>query len=85
MSSVPAGRNQGITNAPLPSQPPSNPDLVEQRAGASRLLSRLYRDVGMAAVAAELRLPVRMMDRETAAAIERGAALLGAQRNELAA
>jgi hypothetical protein len=84
MSSVLASRNQG-TNAPLASQAPSNPNAIEQRAGASRLLSRLYRDVGMAAVATELRLPVRTMDRETAAAIERGVALLVAQRDELAA
>jgi hypothetical protein len=84
MSSVPADRNQGM-NQPLASQAPSNPDVIEQRAGASRLLSRLYRDVGMAAVAAELRLPVRTMDRETAAAVERGAALLVARRSELAA
>jgi hypothetical protein len=84
MSSVPAQRDQGI-NAPPASQTSSNPDAIEQRAGASRLLSRLYRDVGMAAVAAELRLPVRMMDRESAASIERGAALLLARRNELAA
>jgi hypothetical protein len=84
MSSVPADRNQGMAPPPA-SQAPSNPVTIEQRAGASRLLSRLYRDVGMAAVAAELRLPVRTMDRESAASVERGAALLIAQRNELAA
>jgi hypothetical protein len=62
-------------------QPPSAPVLIEQSAGSSRLLSRLYRDVGLAAVAAELRLPARAMDLETAFAIERGAALLKNRRN----
>ena len=66
-------------------QPPSEPSAIAQRAGSSRLLSRLYRDVGLAAVAAELQLPARGMDFETASAIERGAALLRARRGVLAA
>jgi hypothetical protein len=61
------------------------PSAIAQRAGSSRLLSRLYRDVGLAAVAAELQLPARAMDFETASAIERGAALLRARRGGLAA
>jgi hypothetical protein len=64
---------------------PLEPSAIAQRAGSSRLLSRLYRDVGLAAIAAELQLPVRAMDHETAAAVERGAALLRARRGGLAA
>jgi hypothetical protein len=84
MSSVPADEFQGM-NAPASLQPSSSSATIEQRAGASKLLARLYRDVGLAAVAAELQLPARAMDRETAAAIERGAALLRARRGDLAA
>ena len=84
MNSVPADKARGM-NAQRPPQSPLNPSAIEQRAGASRLLSRLYRDVGLAAVASELKLSARFMDRETAAAVERGAALLKAGRDELAA
>ncbi len=38
------------------------PDVVEVRAGRSRLLSRLYRDIGLAAVAAEFELPAEEFD-----------------------
>ncbi len=48
------------------------PDALEVPAGRSRLLSRLYRDVGLAAVAAELNLSSADFEPETAAAIERG-------------
>ena len=79
MSSVPAeGPN-------APQQSSAEPSGIEQRAGSSRLLSRLYRDVGLAAIAEELRLSARSMDIETANAIERGAALLRARRGGLAA
>jgi hypothetical protein len=64
---------------------PAGPAAIEKRAGASRLLSRLYRDVGLAAIAEELSLPPRSMDSEMAAAIERGAALLKARRDDIAA
>jgi hypothetical protein len=84
MNSVSADRGKG-TSASLEPQSPLNPSAIEQRAGASRLLSRLYRDVGLAAVASELKLSARFMDRETAAAIDRGDALLRAGRSELAA
>ena len=42
----------------------ATPDVVEAPAGRSRLLSRLYRDVGLAAVAAELELPASAFDLE---------------------
>jgi hypothetical protein len=80
--SVPADIAEGIEAL---RQSPLEPSAVAQRAGSSRLLSRLYRDVGLAAVAAELQLPARAMDFDTAAAIERGAALLRARRGGLAA
>ena len=50
----------------------SIPDALETRAGRTRLLSRLYRDIGLAAVAAELRLPAREFDLEVGESIERG-------------
>ena len=50
----------------------SIPDALETRAGRTRLLSRLYRDIGLAAVAAELRLPAREFDLEVGKSIERG-------------
>ncbi|GEM_PF-3808209 len=75
MSSVPAeNAEENLRRSSI------EPSAIAQRAGSSRLLSRLYRDVGLAAVAAELQLPARAMDFETAAAIERGAALLRARR-----
>jgi hypothetical protein len=73
------------TSAPAPQQPSREPSAIEQPAGASRLLSRLYRDVGLAAVAAELQVPARSMVGEIALAIERGAALLEARSGDLAA
>lgn len=81
MSSVPA-ESEAVD---ILRQPSFEPSAIAQRAGSSRLLSRLYRDVGLAAVAAELQLPTRGMDYETAAAIERGAALLRTRRGGLAA
>jgi hypothetical protein len=50
----------------------SIPDALETRAGRTRLLSRLYRDIGLAAVAAELRLPAREFELEVGESIERG-------------
>jgi hypothetical protein len=49
---------------------------LEQRAGESQLLARLYREVGMAVVAAELDLELEMLEPEDAAAVQRGAAVL---------
>ncbi len=48
------------------------PDLIEARAGRSRLLSRLYHDIGLAAVAAEFERPIREFDPELEEALERG-------------
>lgn len=55
---------------------PSNPPVLQQRAGQSRLLSRLYRDVGLAAVAAELDLELDALEPEMAKAVQRGARVL---------
>jgi len=52
------------------------PDLIEARAGRSKLLSRLYHDIGLAAVAAEFELPIERFDPELAEALERGARYL---------
>jgi hypothetical protein len=64
---------------------PAKPYSLEQRAGQSKLLSRLYRDVGLAAVATELNLQVSALEPEIAAAVERGAPLLAPRRSILAA
>lgn len=62
-----------------------NPPILEQRAGQSRLLSRLYRDVGLAAVAAELDLQIDALEPDVAEAVVRGASLLSPCRDILAA
>lgn len=54
----------------------SIPDALESRAGRSRLLSRLYRDIGLAAVAVELELPAREFEPELEKSIERGSRYL---------
>ena len=64
---------------------PAHPQILQQRAGDSKLLSRLYRDVGMAAVAAELKLQASALEPEIAQALERGASILAPQRHILAA
>jgi len=48
-------------------------ETFEAPAGKSRLLSRLYRDIGLAAVAIELDLLAETLDIELEDAIERGA------------
>jgi hypothetical protein len=58
----------------------ATPDVVEVPAGRSRLLSRLYRDVGLAAVAAELNLPASAFDLEVGEAVERGSRYLAPRR-----
>ena len=50
----------------------SIPVAVEVPAGRSRLLSRLYRDIGLAAVAVELELPPRELEPDLQRSIERG-------------
>ena len=62
----------------------SIPDALETRAGQSRLLSRLYRDIGLAAVAAELRLAPQEFDLEVGESIERGARYLSPRQTVLA-
>ena len=52
------------------------PDALEVPAGRSRLLSRLYRDIGLAAVAAELELTAEGLEPEVIAAVERGSRYL---------
>ena len=64
---------------------PAANQALEQRAGQSKLLSRLYRDVGLAAVAAELELPPQALEAELAESVARGAPLLAPRRNILAA
>ncbi len=54
----------------------SIPDALENRAGRSRLLSRLYRDIGMAAIAAELELPAQEFELDVGESIERGSRYL---------
>jgi hypothetical protein len=48
----------------------------KQRASGARPLSCLHREAGLAAVAAELNLPIHTLDLEVAEAIKRGAAAL---------
>ena len=52
------------------------PDAIEVRAGRTPLLSRLYRDVGMAAIAAELELNAEDFEPEVGEALARGARYL---------
>jgi hypothetical protein len=56
------------------------PPVIEQRAGESRLLSRLYREVGMAVVAAELDLQLETLEPDIAESIRRGASALASPR-----
>jgi hypothetical protein len=60
------------------------PDLIEARAGQSPLLSRLYHEVGLAAVAAEFELPLEDLDPELEDALEREAPRLAPPGLELA-
>ncbi|MGO8798015.1 MAG: hypothetical protein ACLQE9_14160 [Roseiarcus sp.] len=62
-------------------EPTANPEIIEQRAGESKLLSRLYREVGLAAVAAELNLQGAALEPDLAEAVERGALLLAPRRS----
>jgi len=56
--------------------PPANPQAIEQKAGHRKPLSRLYREVGLAAVAVELNLKVNTLEPEVTEAVEKGAAAL---------
>jgi hypothetical protein len=52
------------------------PEALEAPAGRSRLLSRLYRDIGLAAVAAELKLAGKGLEPDLEQSIERGSRYL---------
>jgi hypothetical protein len=60
------------------------PASIEVRAGRGPLLSRLYRDVGMAAVAAELELNPEDFEPEVGEALARGARYLLPRELDLA-
>jgi hypothetical protein len=64
--------------------PTAIPASIEVRAGRSPLLSRLYRDVGMAAVAAELELNPEDFEPEVGEALARGARYLLPRELDLA-
>ena len=55
------------------------PDAVESPAGRSLLLFRLYRDIGLAAVAAELKVVAKGLEAEVEESIDRGSRYLGPQ------
>ncbi len=63
---------------------PAHPQTIEAPAGGSRLLSRMYREIGLAAVAIELELLEEELGEELEDAIERGARFLAPQRYALA-
>jgi hypothetical protein len=58
------------------------PDAIEAPAGRSRLLTRLSRDIGVAAVASELGLKPQECEPELATAIARGARYLAPVKME---
>ena len=60
------------------------PDALEAPAGRSRLLTRLSRDIGVAAVATELGLKPDECEPDLATSIERGARYLAPAKMELA-
>jgi hypothetical protein len=60
------------------------PDVIEKPAGRSRLLSRLYREIGLAAVAFELDVDVEKLEPESYEAIRRGARYLNFELLDLA-
>jgi len=57
---------------------------LEVNAGRSRLLSRIYRDIGLAAVAIELDLLEQDLGEEMEDAIERGARFIAPMQLQLA-
>ncbi|HXT05571.1 MAG TPA: hypothetical protein VN715_01375 [Roseiarcus sp.] len=61
------------------------PDVIEKPAGRSRLLSRLYHEIGLAAVAFELDVEVKDLDPESYEAIRRGARYLNFELLDLSA
>ncbi|MGO9740860.1 MAG: hypothetical protein ACLPN5_04985 [Roseiarcus sp.] len=67
-------RNETVANVPT----------LEVSAGHSRLLSRIYRDIGLAAVAIELDLLEDDLGEEMEDAIERGARSMAPRQLPLA-
>jgi hypothetical protein len=63
-------------DCPVRQDPSANPQTSEQKPGQNKPLSRLYREVGLAAVAAELNVHVDTLEPEVAKAVETGAAAL---------
>jgi hypothetical protein len=60
------------------------PEVIEKAAGRSRLLSRLYHEIGLAAVAFELDVEVETLEPESYEAIRRGARYLNFELLEIA-
>ena len=60
------------------------PDVLEKPAGRSRLLSRLYHEIGLAAVAFELDVEVELLPPDSYEAIRRGARYLNFELLDLA-
>jgi len=65
--------------------PTAAPAILETPAGESRLLSRLYREVGLASVAAELELAPADLGAGVDEAVQRGARYLAPKAAILAA
>jgi hypothetical protein len=59
-------------------------ETIEKPAGRSRLLSRLYHEIGLAAVAFELDVEPAELPPESSAAIRRGARYLNLELLDLA-
>ena len=60
------------------------PQVLEKPAGRSRLLSRLYHEIGLAAVAFELDVDIVELPPESSEAIRRGARYLNFELLDLA-
>ena len=60
------------------------PDVIEEPAGRSRLLSRLYHEIGLAAVAFELDLEPDELEPESSDSIRRGARYLNFELLDMA-
>jgi hypothetical protein len=60
------------------------PDVIEKPAARSRLLSRLYHEIGLAAVAFELDVDVEELEPESYDAIRRGARYLNFELLDMA-
>ena len=52
---------------------PSGPRTTDESARPNRLMARIYRDIGLAAVAGELALPTHDFEPELSESVKRGA------------